>query len=80
MDLVYRVAPVTRAYGQSTQLDRRVTEVQAIEKELADYAIERRLAYEARSEQYDRALPSISMYMRQESLQAFTRQAPRSAS
>lgn len=47
MDLVYRAALVTRAYGQPAQLDRLVSEVQVIEKELADYVIERLLAYEA---------------------------------
>lgn len=46
MDLAYRTALVTRAYGQSTQLDKLVVEVQQIEKELADYVIERLLAYE----------------------------------
>lgn len=50
MDLAYRVALVTRAYGQPTQLDQLVREVQAIEKELADYVIERLLAYEADSQ------------------------------
>ncbi|HEY0605453.1 MAG TPA: hypothetical protein VGD58_21205 [Herpetosiphonaceae bacterium] len=47
MDLAYRVALVTRAYGQPAQLEQLVSEVQAIEKELADYVIERLLAYEA---------------------------------
>jgi hypothetical protein len=46
MDLAYRVAIVARAYGQPTQLDRLVSEVQQIERELADHVIHRLLAYE----------------------------------
>jgi hypothetical protein len=47
MDLAYRVALVTRAYGQSPKLDRVVAEVRAIERELADHVVQRLLAYEA---------------------------------
>jgi hypothetical protein len=50
MDLAYHAALVTRAYGSPAQLDRLVSEVQQIEKELADYVIERLLAYEADSQ------------------------------
>ena len=47
MDVAYRVAVVTRAYGAPAQLDRLVAEVQQIEKQLADHVVHRLLAYEA---------------------------------
>jgi hypothetical protein len=47
MDLAYRVALATRAYGPTPQLERLVSEVQEIEAQLVDHVIHRMLAYEA---------------------------------
>lgn len=44
MDTAYRVAVITRAYGQSVQLDKLVAEVQQLEQQLAEHVVERLLA------------------------------------
>jgi hypothetical protein len=39
MDVAYRVVPITRLYGNTSQLDRIVAEVQQIEAQIAEQAI-----------------------------------------
>ena len=47
MDVAYEVALITRAYGQLSQLDTLVSEVQQIEAQLTQQVIHRLLAHEA---------------------------------
>lgn len=44
MDTAYRVAVITRAYGQPTQLEQLVDEVRELERQLADHVVQRLLA------------------------------------
>ena len=47
MDTAYQVALITRAYGQSAQLNRLASEVQQIEAQLTQQVVHRLLSYEA---------------------------------
>jgi hypothetical protein len=51
MDTAYRVAAISSAYGPHPRLDRLVADVQAIEAEIADHAIQLVLASNGDSEQ-----------------------------
>jgi hypothetical protein len=67
MDTAYRVALITRLYGQPLQLERLVAEVQQIEAQLAEQAISQLLARDAdaQQEQLEGRLQTLRMCVRE---------------